>query len=291
MINLEYYRIFYTIARTGSLTAAAKELFVTQPALSQSLNSLERQLGGQLFVRTPRGMVLTPEGEALLRYVEQGLNIFEQGQNRFDEMKHLSAGNIRIGASDTLCRHFLLPYIRRFHGLYPEIGIHITNRTTPETITLLRAGQVDAAFVNLPADTHEFDTRERMRLQDCFVAAGQYQPSKPLTPQEFCALPLIMIESSSNTRQTLDRFMLSLGVRPKPEFELGSFDLVVDFAKAGLGIGCVTREFVKDELHAGTLFEVSTTFTVPPRAIGSVTRREVPLTFAAARFMELVKEG
>jgi Transcriptional regulator len=288
MINLELYRAFYMVATTGSLTAAAKEMFISQPALSQSIANLEKQIGGSLFVRTQKGMVLTPEGNEMYAYVERALHMLEAAQNRFEEMKHLVVGSIRIGASDTLCRYFLLPHISRFHELYSDVNIQVTNRTSPETLSLLRAGKVDLAFVNLPLGEDEFQVSPCMSLQDCFVGTKKYVTEKPRNVAEMSRLPLVMIEPLSNTRQHLDRYMQGKGVKLTPEFELGSFDLVVEFAKAELGIGFVTREFVRKELENEELFEIPTTFALPSRAVGSVVRRDMPMAFAAERFMDIV---
>lgn len=290
MVNLELYRAFYSVAKTGSLTAAARELFVSQPALSQSVMALEQQLGGTLFIRTQKGMTLTPEGESIFPYVEQALNTFLSAENYFLQLKHLAAGSIRIGASDTLCRHFLLKYIKEFHALYPDVNIEVTNRTTMQTLALLRSGKVDVAFVNLPlgeADT-EFNVYKLMPLRDCFAGNADYSGFRLKTTEDLKELPLIMMETASNTRCLFDEYMEKQGIVIKPEIELGSFDLVVEFAKAGLGVGCVTREFIKHELEEKTLFEIETDFELPERFIGGITRKDLSPTYAALKFMEIV---
>jgi len=289
MINLELYRCFYTVARLGSLTAAAKELFVTQPALSQSILRLEEQLGGRLFVRTSKGMSLTPEGNAVFEYVEKGLNMFGLAQNSFEESKNLISGTIRIGASDTLCRHFLLKYIRKFHEEYPYVKISVTNRTTNETIDLLKAGSVDVAFINLPVSQNGLVVRNLLELHDCIVSSRENLPRKTVSKQELSKMPLIMMERLSNTRRYFDKYMQTLGVVIQPEIELGSFDLVVEFAKAGIGYGCVTKEFIGDELENSNLFEIETAFKIPPRAIGCATLPDIPPSFAAGKFLEFIE--
>lgn len=288
MINLELYRAFYAVAKTGSLTAAAKEMFVSQPALSQSITNLETQLGGQLFVRNRKGMILTPEGERMYKEVSKALELFKSAENHFLEMKQLVGGSIRIGASDTLCRHFLLKHITEFHKQYPDVKIEVTNRTTSETIDLLRAGKVDVAFVNLPIETHGFEVRECMTLHDCFIGNNSYKKMPVLNPTELAKLPLVAMETKSNTRRFLDKQMDLLGCKISPEIELGSFDLVVEFVKAGLGVGCVTREFVQEELETNQLVELKTDFELPSRAIGGITRKDTSLTFAAMQFIDLV---
>lgn len=294
MVNLELYRAFYSVAKTGSLTAAARELFVSQPALSQSVMALEQQLGGQLFIRTQKGMTLTPEGQDIFPYVEQALHTFLSAENYFLQLKHLAAGSIRIGASDTLCRHFLLRHIADFHSRYPNVNIEVTNRTTMQTLALLRSGKVDVAFVNLPLMDNggeceqEFSVHRLMPLHDCLAGSGKYYGVHIDSPEDLKNLPLIMMETASNTRCHFDMFMEKQGVVIKPEIELGSFDLVVEFAKAGLGVGCVTREFITGELENETLFELETGFGFPERAIGGITRKDLSPTYAALKFMEII---
>ncbi len=289
MIQLELYRAFYAVAKTGSLTAAAKELYVSQPALSQSIHRLEQQLGGRLFVRTSKGMELTPEGEQIFGYVERAISLLDLAQNRFDEMKNLVAGTIRIGASDTLCRHFLLPYIRTFHERYPQVHIQVTNRTSSDTIALLRAGKVDIAFINLPFSGEDLNIYHCIPLHDGFAAGKKFKNTPTITVETLPTLPLVMMETASNTRRFLDRHLLGKGIKITPEIELGSFDLVVEFAKAGLGIAYVTREFIQKELQSGELTMLPDNLDLPPRAIAAVTLKNLPTPFAAGRFLEMIR--
>ncbi|NIK23195.1 DNA-binding transcriptional LysR family regulator [Paenibacillus lupini] len=120
-VNLEWYRVFYWIAKTGSLSRAAEQLHITQPAVSHTIKQLESTLGGQLFFRTPRGVTLTTEGSVLLQYIEQAFHSVEIGEKAIAEMNNLNSGEITIGASDTLCKHYLLPYLEQFHKEHPGI--------------------------------------------------------------------------------------------------------------------------------------------------------------------------
>lgn len=290
MNNLELYRAFYVVGKMGSLTKAAKELYVSQPALSQSIRQLESRLGGRLFVRTSKGMELTPEGEMVFEYVERAMSMIDLAENNFAGMKRLVSGNIRIGASDTLCRHFLLKHIKRFHEMYPDLKIQVTNRTSHEIAALLRSGKVDIGFVNMPVNENDFEITQCMSLHDCFVAKPGYIDSNKLGIADITKYPMIMIENISNTRQFLDRFMAARGVRLKPDIELGSFDLVIEFVNAGLGIACLTKEFIREELDSEKLVELDVDFIMPARAIGMISLRNVPLTFAARRFLEIIEE-
>ena len=148
--NLEYYRVFCHVARCGSLTLAAKELAVSQPAVSQSIRSSETAVGAKLFMRNARGVKLTREGELLYSYVKKGYEQIELGERKLKQMMNLELGEIHIGASDMTLRFFLLPYLERFHELCPGIRIVVSNAPTPETLVSLRSGRIDFGVVSTP---------------------------------------------------------------------------------------------------------------------------------------------
>lgn len=138
-INLDLYKVFYHVVQTGSISKASQELFISQPAVSQSVRQLESKLGGQLFYRTPKGITLTPEGQVLYKYIEQGYNLIMLAETKFSETINLEAGVIRIGASDMTLKYFLLPHLEEFHKQHPKVRIKVTNGTTPETIEALKS--------------------------------------------------------------------------------------------------------------------------------------------------------
>jgi len=174
-IHLDLYRIFREVARCGSISRAAERLFVSQSAVSQAIMQLENQIGGRLFDRGVRGVTLTTEGGALFSHIDDALELIENAQAKFAEMKALGAGSIRIGASDTICSLFLLPILKRFNDLFPEIRISVANRTTRESIELLKHAAVDIAFVNLPVENDaSLEVTPLKAIHDCFVAGGKY---------------------------------------------------------------------------------------------------------------------
>lgn len=290
-INLEWYRVFYSIAKSGSLSKAAERLHITQPAVSHTIKQLEGSLGGQLFFRTAKGVTLTKEGEVLYRYIEQAFTFVEVGEKAIAEMNNLNSGEIAIGASDTLCMHYLLPYLEQFHAQHPKIRIRVTNRTTPETLALLKEGKIDCGIVSLPVSDKQIDFRESTSLQDCLVGGKQYQElsaGDPVSIDSLDEYPLLLLETGSNTRRYLDDYAAMHGVTLRPEFELGSIDLLVQFAKSGFGLAFVLRNYVQEELRAGSLFEIPITPPIPDRKIGIATLRGVPLTSATKAFLELL---
>lgn len=288
--HLEGYRVFYHTAKAGSFTKAAEHLYVTQPAVTQAIKQLEESLGGQLFFRTSKGVRLTAEGEVLFRYLEEAFHLVAEGERRIADMHQLLSGEIRLAAGDTLCKHLLLPCMREFHEAYPEIKIQVANRTTPETISLLKAGRIDLGIVSLPVADKQLELRECMVIQDCLVAGEKYREwaGRALSMKQLAELPLLMLEKGSHSRAYLDDFAAGLGVELRPELELGSLDLLVEFARAGFGIAHVVRDFVSRELETGELVELPLLEPIPPRQAGAAYLRDVPLTSAAKEFLSFL---
>lgn len=288
--NLEWYRVFYWTSKLGSLTKAAEKLHITQPAVSHTLKQLESSLGGQLFFRTSKGVVLTTEGEVLFNYVAQAMNLLEIGEKKISEMQDLTRGAISIGASDTLCRHYLLPRLEQFHKQYPEIRVHVTNRTTPETISLLKEGKIDFGIVNLPAEDQKIDFRKSSTLQDCLVGNPEYASlaKKGIPLEDLTRYPLLLLEPGSNTREFLDNYALTHGVSLEPELELGSLDLLAQFAQSGFGLTFMVREYITEELTSGKLVEIPLFPPIPERHVGIATLKGMPLSAASRRFLELL---
>jgi len=291
-VNLELYKVFYYVVKTGSISKASQELFISQPAVSQAIKKLESKLGGQLFTRAPKGIVLTPEGEVLFKYIEQGYNTILLAESKFMEAINLDLGNIRIGASDMTLKYFLLPYLEEFHKQFPKIRIKVTNGPSPETVNSLKMGSIDFGVVSLPLTNDEtIDVSEVMEIQDCFVANYRFSDlvSREVSIKELVKYPIIMLEKNTSTRQYIDDYLSQHSVSLVPEFELATSDLIVQFACRGLGISCVVRNFAEESIKSGILFEIALEEKIPPRHIGIIKLRNVPLTAAAKKFMELIQ--
>lgn len=290
-INLELYRVFYYVVKSGSISKASQELFISQPAVSQSVRQLESKLGGQLFFRTPKGITLTPEGAVLYKYIEQGYNLFLLAESKFSEAINLDAGEIRIGASDMTLKYFLLPHLEEFHKRYPKVRIKVTNGPSPETVASLKNGLIDFGVVSLPlSDDSAIDVIDAMEIQDCFIANYRFGhlASKKIALTELSDYPVIMLEKNTSTRRYIDNFLSSNGVHIVPEIELATSDLLVQFARRGLGISCVVRNFAEIDLANGGLFELELSEKIPPRQIGIIKLKNTPLSAAAVKFIELI---
>ncbi len=289
--NLEYYKVFYHVARLGSLTTAAQALSISQPAVSQSVRQLEQQLGVSLFYRVAKGVRLTKEGETLFEYVAGGYEQLEMGEQRLRRMRDLEAGEIRIGASDMTLQYYLLPYLEQFHEAYPEIKVIVTNAPTPDTLGLLEQGRIDFGVVSTP-----FEPRERVRavpvrdLEDIFVAGRRFIACKNrmLDLQELRQLPMIFLEKNTSTRRFMDEYLEERGICVLPEFELATSDMIVQFALRSLGVGCVVRDFAQGEIDSGRLFELRFNKMIPKRSICIVHDSRAGLSTAARALFEII---
>lgn len=290
--KLDLYKIFCQVGRSESFSEAARELYMTQPAVSQSIMQLEKELDIRLFNRTPRGVSLTSEGSLLFDYATSALNLLNVGEEKILEFKNLTAGELKIGVGDTISRYFLLPYLEHFHNRYPNIKFKIENGTTLELCALLKSGEVDIVVCNFPLDDPTLEMRSCFLIQDTFVYGQKFRKilEKPMSLEELVKLPLIFLESKSNSRKYVESYLSSKGIQIEPEFELGSHDLLLEFAKINLGIACVTKEFSKEYLESGLLSEVQLLEEIPKRSVGICYLKSVPLSLAATRFVEIVEK-
>lgn len=286
-INFELYKIFYHCAENKSFSTAARKLFITQSAVSQSVKGLEKQLGVTLFHRKSRSIQLTSEGELLFSYVSQAFNFLKTAEEKLQEFEGLSSGEIRIGVSDSICKYFIMPYIKKFGQMYPNIMVKVINRTTPQLLDVLKSGLIDIAISTLPVNEDVFNVSPFITVEDIFVASNKYKELKgnEISLQELNRYPLVLLQSDSSTRKSVDHFFSSRGLSCSPEIELESLDLLVEFAKIGTGIACVLKESALDSIKAGDLFEVRLKEALPPRSVGIVTMKNVILSKAVKTFI------
>ena len=290
-IKLDAYRIFYAAAGKQSFSKAAQELFITQSAVSQSIKNLEERLKTVLFVRSKREIRLTPEGETLYEYVKNALSLIEKGESELLRFQTLEQGQLRIAAGDTLSRYLLLPFLEAFNRKYPMIRVNIVNRTSPQSLELLKAGQADLAFVNLPLTDEAVEIRPYRQVQEIFVGGSRFR-ALTQTPVPLRALPqypLIFLERSSNSRMAAEKFFFSRGISLAQDIEVGLHDILLEFGRINLGILCVTREFSGDYLQTQELFEIKTDEPLPPRFVGICTLKGVSGSAAARAFLDLLQ--
>lgn len=289
-INFELYKIFYFAVASGSFSNAAEKLFITQSAVSQAIKNLETKLGVTLFFRQSRNLKLTPEGEMLFTHIEQAYNFIKTGEQKLTETQNLDLGEIRIGASDTVCKYFLLPYLENFHRLYPKVKIQFINRTSPKILENLKNGTIDFGIVTLPLNHKNVITQELTTVTDIFVAASKYAElrGRKIKIADLAGFPLLLLEKASATRLNFDAFLERNKITLVPEIELESVDLLVEFARIGLGVAHVLRESAIPAIEQGELFEVKVEEEIPKRRLGLATIAQVPLSKAAQVFVEML---
>ena len=290
-VRLELYRVFLEVAKQGNISAAAQNLFISQSAVSQSIEQLEEQLQVRLFSRSTRGVSLTSEGKLLLEYVSHALGLLQSGEEKIAASRQLLTGELIIGASDTVTKTYLLSRLEAFHKDYPDIRIRILNGTTSMVLDYLHAGQVDIAFASEAPDETVYSVRHCVDTHTIFVAAPDYlEFDKVYTMEEIAALPLILLERKASSRVYVERYFQEHGVQIHPEIELGSHNLLISLARIGLGVACVTEEFSLSGLSRGVIVPLKTDFEIPPRAVTMCTLQGVTPTSAANRFMDFITE-
>ncbi len=290
-INYELYKVFFHVATTLSFSEAASQLFISQSAVSQSIKTLERKLDQTLFIRSTKKVQLTPEGEILLRHVEPAMNLIKRGEAHLLDAS-AGGGQLRIGASDTICRYFLVPYLEKFHKAFPGAHIKVTNATSIKCTELLESGQVDLIVVNYPnAYLGNLSTIKKIHtFHDVFVANEAFEElrTKKLSLKNLLDYPILMLDKCSTTSEFLHTIFQQHQLDLVPEIELSSNDLLLDLASIGLGIA-----FIPDFCLAhkpDNLFLVDIGEKLPKRELVIAHNNHIPVSKAAEAFLNYFSE-
>lgn len=292
-IDLNLYKVFSKVVETGNITKASEKLYVSQPAITKSIKQLENSLGGTLFTRTKKGVELTEEGKVLYIHVKKILEDISNAQNKFNSLINLEEGKIKIGASATVTKHFLMPYIEKFHSMYPNIEICIVNELTKNLVNDLKYGYLDFLVTNMPINiSSDLNVEVCAKLHDTFATSKKYidLQDRKIKLSDIGNYKTIAQKEPSNTREFLNNFMKQNNILFKPDIEIVSYALVVEFIKSGFGIGYVTKEFVREELEKEEIYEVLIDKKIPERNLGIVTLKNNIPSFASQKFIELLKE-
>ncbi|HBZ50951.1 MAG TPA: LysR family transcriptional regulator [Erysipelotrichaceae bacterium] len=284
--KLEQYRIFNEAATTLSFSKAAHHLYISQSAVSQAINSLEKELDVKLFIRLSKGVILTPEGEMMHKNIAEALTLISSAENKLTSFKELKSGSLTIGAGDALCEHYLLNYIVHFRKLYPNISLKVVNGTSLETIKMVKNGTIDLAFVNMPLFDEALTIKPCLDVHDIFVTG--HQDDHIYSYEEIASQELIMLERLSNSRHYIDHIFSTNGVLLKPAMELGAYALLVLFAKYNLGISCIIKEFSAQELERHEIYELKLAREIAPRQIGYAYLKRKSLSASAMEFIKLL---
>lgn len=294
--NLPLYHIFNTVARTGNISKAAKELYISQPAISKAISKLEQNLDVSLFTRNSRGVRLTEEGEILHEYTKKAFASIIAGEDTIRKINELEIGHIRIGVSTTLCKYILLPYLKIFIMNNPHIKISISCQSTFHTMKLLEEGNIDIGLIGKPDNIKEFDFYSIGEIEDIFVATDTYVENLKLRELKdhsdiFQTASILLLDEENITRHYIDHYFYENNIRLNNVLEISNMDLLIEFARIGLGVACVIKEFVKNELETGELIEIPLDFSIKKREIGFAYSRKSPITHPMEKFISFYKEA
>lgn len=291
--NLSSYRIFYTVANTGNISKAAKELYISQPAISKSIQKLEESVGCKLFSRSSRGVVLTDEGKLLYEHVSEAFATLTMGEEKLKRSIELGVGHLKIGVSSTLCKYLLLPYLKEFIRQNPHISISISCQSTNDTLKLLEDNKIDIGLIGKPENLKNIHFDFLEEIEDIFVAAKDYLRNlKARGIQKDHILQsstLMLLDKNNMTRQYIDDYLQENQIIIKDSIDISDMDLLIDFARIGVGVACVIKNFVREDLENGTLVEIPLGFPIHKREVGFAYKTTTKPSKSLAEFIHFYK--
>lgn len=312
--NLNLYHIFVTVARCRNISGAARELYISQPAISKAISRLEQNLDTTLFVRSSRGVKLTEAGELLYRQAESAFHAISQGEEQLKKIRELGIGHLSIGVSATLCKYVLLPYLSRFTRENPHIQISISCQSTYQTMQALEDETVDVGLIGENDRLERLSFHPILEIEDIFVCTSRYLDNlrkrlplsenrpfvhpgqdcgaKTADPLSHCSAEIVrsstlmMLDKENITRQYVDKYLALEEITPAQILEATSMDLLIDFARIDLGIACVIRNFVQEELDSGKLLRLPMPLSIPPRSVGFARLKGITPSPSVRKFLE-----
>jgi len=291
--NLSLYRIFNSVAEAGNISRAAKQLFISQPAVSKAIQSLEDNLNTTLFIRSSRGVKLTEEGKLLYEHTRSAFDILHRGEDSIRRIHDLGIGHLRIGASTTLCKYLLLPYLDGFVKENPHIKITIDNQSSSHTIKQLENGTLDIGLVAKPDDLNEYEFITLGEIEDIFVATGSYLDNLKLRENAadiFSSANIMLLDAENVSRKHIEQYFKTNSIEPKQVMEISNMDLLIEFAKTSLGVACVIEKFVKEELASGALLQIPLKTPVNKREVGFSYVKNAFLSDSMQKFLEYISK-
>lgn len=292
--NLSQYKIFYEVAKAGNISKAAKELYISQPAISKSISKLESCLEVALFTRNSRGVQLTDEGLLLFNHTKAAFEELNRGELELKRVKDFNIRHLKIGVSNTLCKYILLPYLKGFIEKYPHIKISIESQSTSHTITMLEQHRIDLGLIAEPANRRPLSFQPVMDIHDTFVATKSYLDNLYLREGPDANLfqtgNILLLDKKNMTRKFIDEYLNENQIVPNQCLEVTTMDLLIEFVKIGLGIGCVIKEFVLEELERGDLKEIPMEPAIRKRTVG-FSYHTNGLSTAMENFFEAMREA
>lgn len=258
-INLNLYKVFYVCAKCNSFKEASEKLYVTQPAISMQIKSLEDSLGTKLFYRSNTGLFLTNEGKQLYNYIEKSYNYLTAGEKIIKQNSNMDFGTIVIGAPAHIASFYLLEYIEAYRAKHPNVFFRIINGTTTELLKGLENHSIDFVIDSSPINitNQEMTILTLAQFDTCFITTEQ-NIEKDLEKQKY-----VMPYERSSIRKNLEKELEKYNVKLNVVLEVETTDLIISSVKNDIGTGYVVKKSVKNELENKELVELKTKYNLP----------------------------
>ena len=290
--NLELYKVFYYVAKNKNITQAANELMVSQPAVSKSIKVLERDLNTQLFNRNKDGVSLNNAGEILFNKIKEAMELIISAEEDLTSLNNMEQGTINIGAGNTIMQRYLMPYIKEFHELYPNINVIVHTVVTEELIKRAQIGLVDIVFTHLPNNIpDDFNIIKLKKLHDIFVVNSESKYiNKTISKKDLSKLPLILLPFRASNRKNFNKFCTANNIVINPLMEIGNDVIIEDCAQNGLGVGLVVKEYVQTKLDNKELYELKTSFHIEEKDLVCLIESNRASNIIIKKFVEMLKK-
>ena len=292
--NLSSYWIFYTVANAGNISKAAKELYISQPAISKSIQKLEESLNCKLFSRSSRGVILTEEGSLLYDHVREAFETLGAGEEKLKRSIELGVGHLKIGVSSTLCKYMLLPYLKEFIRRYPHISISINCQSTNDTLKLLDDNKIDIGLIGKPDNLKNINFYFLENIEDTFVATSEYIRNLNMRGIKNDDIlensTLMLLDKNNMSRKYIDDYFQDNEITIADSIDISNMDLLIDFAKIGVGIACVIKSFVSKELEDGCLVEIPLSIPIHQREVGFAYKDNIKPSKSLETFINFYKQ-
>lgn len=289
--NLSLYHIFNCVAETNNISGAAKLLYISQPAVSKAIQNLEDNLKTILFVRNSRGVRMTEEGKLLYEHTRIAFETLQRGEESIKRIRELGIGHLRIGASTTLCKYLLIPYLDGFVRENPHVKITIDNQSSSHTLKELENNTLDIGLVAKPNNTEAFSFISLGEIEDIFVATQSYLSNLKQRENRtdiFSTANIMLLDEENVSRKYIEDYFKSNMIEPEHILEISSMDLLIEFAKTSIGVACVIKAFVESELQEGTLVQIPLKNPVNKREVGFSYSKNAFLSDSMRKFMDYI---
>lgn len=284
--NLNRYRLFCAVAECESISRAAEMNYISQPAISKAITKMEESLGTQLFIRNHRGVTLTEEGKIMYEQLKSAFDIIKTGEDTIRRINELGIGRLRLGASSILCKHMLLPYLKDFIIQNPHIKITIECQSSSRIMKLLTDGRIDIGLVvksDIQSDIGFYSLGE---IEDVFIATQSYIDNLHIREDSsiFEKANIMLLDGANYSRMHVDHYFKENNIVPEHILEVSGMDMLIEFAKTGIGVGCAIKRFVQQELDEGKLIEIPLSVPINKREVGFAFLKNTKPTSAMERF-------